>query len=82
MDLLRYSETRLNVCFRDKTRREMYDILRQVAVYPERISICPCVADPWIRKTLAFLRAQYSNEPSHRESGPGESGSELASEAR
>lgn len=82
MDLLRYSETRLAVCFRDKSRRDMYDILRQVAVYPERIRICPCVTDPWIRKTLEFLHAQYSNEPSHRESGPGESGGESPSETR
>ncbi len=80
MDLLRYSETRLTVCFRDKSRRDMYDILRQVAVYPDRIFICPCVTDPWIRKTLEFLHAHYSNEPSHRESGSGESGSEPPSE--
>lgn len=82
MDLLRYSDTKLDVCFRDKSRREMYDTLRQVAVYPDRIRICPCVNDPWIRKTLEFLHAHYSNEPSHREPGHGESRSEPATETR
>ncbi len=69
MDLLRYADTRLTVCLRDKSRREIHDILRQIAVYPERIQICPCVTDPWVRMSLTFLRAQYSNEPSHQPDG-------------
>jgi hypothetical protein len=66
MDLLRYSDTVLEICFKDKPRREVYDILRQVFVHPTRIRICPCVTDPWIRKTLEFLAAHYSNESSHQ----------------
>lgn len=66
MDLLRYSETVLEVCFKDKSRREINDILRQIYVYPTRIRICPCVRDPWVRKTLEFLNPQFNNEPSHK----------------
>lgn len=80
MDLLGYSETMLTVCFKDKSRREINDILRQLLVHPDRILICPCVTTSnesiWIRKTLEFLTARYSNEPSHREPGLGTSGSE------
>lgn len=65
MDLLGYSDTVVTFCMKDKTRRETHDILRQVFVYPNRIRICPCCQDPWVRKTLEFLGAQYSNEPSH-----------------
>lgn len=71
MDLLRYSETCLDICLKDKTPRERYDVFRQVYVYPTRIRICPCIQDPWVRKTLEFLDAQYSNEPSHSTSGHG-----------
>lgn len=66
MDLLGYSSTLLHVCLKDKTRREMHDIVRQVFVHSARIRICPCVTDVWVRKTLQFLGAQYSNEPSHQ----------------
>jgi hypothetical protein len=66
MDLLRYSDTILDVCLAGKSRREIHDIMRQVFVYPTRIRICPCVTDAWVRKTLGFLDAQYSNEPSHK----------------
>lgn len=62
MDLLGYADTVLVVCLAGKPRREMHDILRQVFVHPTRIRICPCIADPWVRKTLEFLGAQYSNE--------------------
>ena len=69
MDLLSYSETKLDVCFRDKTRREINDILRQILVHPGRIRICPCVRQmegmTWIRKTLEFLGAHIHNESSH-----------------
>ena len=65
MDLLGYSETNLDVCLRNKTRREVNDILRQVYRHPTRIRICPCVTSPWVRETLRFLGAVYSNEPSH-----------------
>lgn len=69
MDLLRYSETKLDVCFRDKSRREINDILRQLLVHPTRIRICPCVRTMdgmvWVRKTLEFLGAELHNEPSH-----------------
>ena len=70
MDLLRYSDTTLEVCFKEKERREINDILRQIYNYPDRIRICPCVKSTqnsvWIRKTLEFLDAKYSNEPSHQ----------------
>ena len=70
MDLLRYSDTTLEVCFKEKERREINDILRQIYNYPDRIRICPCVKNNqssiWIRKTLEFLDAKYSNESSHQ----------------
>jgi hypothetical protein len=66
MDLLGYSTTVLDICLKDKSRREVHDILRQVFVHPTRIRICPCVTDPWTRKTLEFLGGQYNNEPSHK----------------
>ncbi len=66
MDLLRYADTVLDVCLAGKTKRETHDILRQIAVYPKRIRICPCVQDPWIRQSLTFLDAQFNNEPSHK----------------
>lgn len=66
MDLLGYSDTVLHICLKDKSRREIHDVLRQVFVYPNRVRLCPCVTDPWVRKTLEFLNAQYSNEPSHQ----------------
>lgn len=65
MDLLGYSTTKLDICLKDKNRREIHDILRQLLLHPERIRICSCVKDPWIRKTLEFLNAELSNEPSH-----------------
>ena len=71
MDLLRYSETNLIVCFRDKSRREINDILRQLLVHPDRIRICSCVRTlegmAWVRKTLEFLHAEIHNEPSHQQ---------------
>jgi hypothetical protein len=66
MDLLGYSDTVLDVCLAGKSKRDIHDILRQIFVYPTRVRVCPCVADPWVRKTLNFLDAQYSNEPSHK----------------
>lgn len=70
MDLLRYSETKLDVCFRDKSRREINDILRQILVHPNRIRVCPCVRTmsgmAWVRKTLEFLGADIHNESSHQ----------------
>lgn len=73
MDLLNYSETVLRVCLKDKTRREIHDLLRQIYIHPTRILICPCQppSSPWVRHTLAFLDARYSNEPSHQQDGPG-----------
>ena len=66
MDTLRYSDTILHICLKDKTRREVHDILRQVFLVSQRIRICPCVNDVWTRKTLEFLNAVYDNEPSHK----------------
>jgi len=70
MDLLRYSDTKLDICLKDKSRREINDILRQIYVHPQQIRICPCVKTlekhGWIRKTLEFLNATFSNEPSHQ----------------
>ncbi len=66
MDLLGYADTVLDVCLAGKPRREIHDILRQILIHPNRVRVCPCVTDPWIRKTLEFLGAQYSNESSHK----------------
>ena len=70
MDLLRYSETKLDICFKGKSRREINDVLRQILVHPDRIRICPCVrtldGGIWIRKTLEFLNAHIHNESSHQ----------------
>ena len=70
MDLLRYSDTKLNVCFKHKSRREINDILRQIYLQPEKIQICACIRQSeellWVRKTLEFLNAKLSNEPSHQ----------------
>jgi hypothetical protein len=52
------------VYFRDKSRREVDDILRRILA-PDRVRVCPCVKDAWVRKTLEFLGAQVNNEPSH-----------------
>lgn len=65
MDLLRYSETVLTICVKDKSRREIHDILRQVFLVPTRIRLCPCVTDVWVRKTFLNLGGQFNNEPSH-----------------
>lgn len=65
MDLLRYSETVLTICVKDKPRREIHDILRQVFLVPTRIRLCPCVTDVWVRKTFLNLGGQFNNEPSH-----------------
>jgi hypothetical protein len=72
ISLLKYHDTTLDVCFRDLTRRQMYDMLRAIYVYPTRIRVCPCIKDPWIRQVLTFLNAHINNEPSHRSDGLGE----------
>jgi hypothetical protein len=72
ISLLKYQDTTLDVCFQNLTRRQMYDILRAIYVYPTRIRVCPCVTDPWIRQVLTFLNAIINNEPSHRSDGLGE----------
>jgi hypothetical protein len=65
MDLLGYAETSLNVCLAKKSKREIHDILRAIFVRRDRIRVCPCVQDPWVRETLRFLGAHMNNEPSH-----------------
>lgn len=72
ISLLKYPDTTVDVCFRNLTRRQMYDIIRAIHVYPTRIRVCPCLTDPWIRQVLTFLNAQLHNEPSHRSDGLGE----------
>lgn len=73
MDLLRYADTKLDVCFRGKSRRDINDVLRQLLVHPNRIRICPCVQTMdgmiWVRKTLEFLGAEIHNESSHTSCG-------------
>jgi hypothetical protein len=71
MDLLRYPDTVLTVCFKDKTRQEIHDSLRQIFVYRDRIRVCPCVTDRWVRQSLVFLNARLHNEPSHQSDGSG-----------
>lgn len=63
-DLLRYSQTRLDVCTHGWTRRQMHDLVRQVLNYPQRIRVCPCIEDPWVRETLRFLGGTFNNESS------------------
>jgi hypothetical protein len=64
MDLLRYSETVLEICFHTKTKREIHDVLRAAACYPSRMVVCGCTQDAWTRKTLSFLGVSINNEPS------------------
>ena len=72
MDLLGYSDTVLHVCLKTMSRRELHDTLRHIAVYPQKIRVCPCGGlSPWTRKVLAFLGAVYDNEPSHHPAGHG-----------
>ena len=59
-DLLRYSETKLNVCTSGFTRRQIHDVVRQAYNYRERIVVCDCLKDVWSRDILAFLGAQWS----------------------
>ena len=63
-DLLRYSETLLDVCAYGWTRRQIHDLVRQVMNYPTRIRVCPCLDDPWARETLRFLGVVWNNESS------------------
>jgi hypothetical protein len=64
-DLLHYSDTRLHVCTKNWTRRQLHDLIRQVLNYPDRIVVCPCLDNPWVRETLDFLGVRWNNEPSH-----------------
>ncbi len=64
-DLLKYSSVVQNVCLKNLTRRQAHDVVRQAFAYPDRIRICPCSANPWVRDTLVFLGASLHNEPSH-----------------
>lgn len=66
MDLLGYSDANITFCFKDKSKREIHDVLRQIYIHRDRIHICPCCQDPWVRKTLQFLGAQINNESSHQ----------------
>lgn len=56
--LLKYTTTQ-DICLFESTRREMHDVVRSVAVHPERIRVCSCVADHWIRSALSFLHAVW-----------------------
>ena len=64
-DLLHYSDTKLQVCTRGWTRRQLHDLIRQVLNSPDRIVVCSCLEDAWIRETLDILGVQWNNEPSH-----------------
>ena len=62
-DLLKYSETSLNICTHGFTRRQIHDIVRQAYNYPKRVSVCPCITDPWSRDIFRDLRVLHqSNE--------------------
>ena len=69
MDLLRYSETKLEVCFRNKTKREIHDVLRAAACHPTQVVVCGCTQDAWARKTLTFLGVRINNESSGKHLG-------------
>jgi hypothetical protein len=64
VQLLKYADTHVVVCLSNKTKRQVHDILRAIYVYGNRIRVCPCVSDPWVRQSLTFLNAQVNNEPS------------------
>jgi hypothetical protein len=59
-ELLRYSETKLEICTATYTRRQIHDLIRQVYVYPQKVVVCKCIKDPWSRDILAFLGVQWS----------------------
>jgi hypothetical protein len=59
-ELLRYSDTILNICTKGWTRRQLHDLERQVMLFPTKIIVCSCLTNPWIKETLAFLGAQES----------------------
>ena len=68
MDLLGYSDTVLEVCLKDKTKRELHDLFRQIFLHNAKVRVCPCVlttTDVWLWKVLQFLRPNYSNELTH-----------------
>lgn len=68
MDLLGYSDTVLEVCLKDKPRRELHDLFRQIYMYRSKVRVCPCVVettDVWLWKVLQFLRPTYSNAFTH-----------------
>jgi hypothetical protein len=59
-DLLRYSGTPLYVCLSSFTPRQKHDVVRYVAAFPDRIRVCDCIRDPWIRHSLSFLTVQWT----------------------
>lgn len=68
MDLLGYSDTVLELCLKDKSKRELHDIFRHIYMHRSKIRVCPCVLetnDVWLWKVLQFLRPNYSNEFTH-----------------
>jgi hypothetical protein len=65
MDTLKYADTLLVLCFAGMSRRDSHDALRQIYNYRDRIRVCPCVTDVWIRESLTILGAVFDNEPSH-----------------
>ena len=68
MDLLGYSDARVDVCLVGLPRRELHDTLRQVYLHPTKLRICPCVrktTDLWLWTSLEFLHPTYSNELTH-----------------
>jgi len=70
MDLLGYSDTVVQVCLKDKPRRELHDLFRQLYLHPTKLRVCPCVlttTDVWLWKVLQFLRPNYSNDITHPE---------------
>jgi hypothetical protein len=68
MDLLGYSDARVDVCLAGKPRREVHDLVRQIYMYKAKIRVCPCVLetnDVWLWTVLQFLHPNYSNELTH-----------------
>lgn len=57
--LLKYTDAQVTVCLHDMTRQDMHNVIRSVAIHPTRIRVCACVADPWVRSSLSFLRAVW-----------------------
>jgi len=59
-ELLRYSDTTLDICTKGWSRRDLHNLQRNVLLYPKRIRICNCLKNPWVRESVTLLGAQWT----------------------